>query len=369
MKVPFVNLKAQYKSIQPEVDEAIHQVLSSGLFIKGNYVAAFEKTFATKLGVANCVAVGNGTDALFIALKSLNIQSGDEVLTPALSWISTAETISLAGAKPVFVDVDPDYFHINLKEAQRLITPKTKAIIAVHIYGQSLALSELKQFCISNKLKLIEDCAQAHFSKHKLITAGTIGDVAAFSFYPTKNMGAYGDAGCVVTNSEEIANTARRFGNHGGLHKNEHLLEGINSRMDELQAAILSVKLNCIDTWNEQRIQHTDTYRNGLATVSSIKLPELRPHAYHTYHQFVIRAQDRNELRNFLLEMGIETEVHYPCALPFEPAYVFLNHAVADFPVAHELTNEILSLPMYPELKTEQITYVCEAIQSFYSIR
>jgi dTDP-4-amino-4,6-dideoxygalactose transaminase len=369
MKVPFVNLKVQYATIKTEIDNAVQNVFSSGQYIKGEYVTEFEKTFATKLGAAHCIGVGNGTDALFIALKSLNIQPGDEVLTPALSWISTAETISLTGAKPVFVDVDPDYFHINLKEAQRLITTKTKAIIAVHLYGQTLALQALKNFCVANNLLLIEDCAQAHFSSYQSVVAGTIGDVAAFSFYPTKNLGAYGDAGCVVTNDAAIALTARRFSNHGGLHKNEHLMEGINSRMDELQAAILSVKLAYIDKWNEQRIQHAATYRKELAAVASVKLPALRPHAYHTYHQFVVRTQDRNELKNFLLEKGVETEIHYPEALPYEPAYVFMNRAVADFPVAHELTNEILSLPIYPELKTEQIEYVCSAIQSFYSTR
>lgn len=367
MRVPFVNLKAQYRSIQPEIDDAVHQVLLSGLFIKGNHVAAFEKAFAAKLGLTYCLGVGNGTDALFIALKSLNIQPGDEVLTPALSWISTAETISLAGAKPVFVDVEPDYFGIDLAHAQRLITPKTKAIIAVHLYGQSLALPELKEFCISNKLKLVEDCAQAHFSKHQIATAGTIGDVAAFSFYPTKNMGAYGDAGCIITNDAEIAVKARRFSNHGGLHKNEHMMEGINSRMDELQAAMLTVKLKYIDKWNEQRVQHAEMYRKGLATVSSIKLPNLRPHAHHTYHQFVIRAQSRNELKNFLLENGIETEIHYPAALPFEPAYVYLKHSPSDFPIACELVTDMLSLPIYPEISEEQIEYVCSTIQSFYS--
>ena len=369
MKVPFVNLKAQYKSIQPQIDEVVHQVLSNGLFIKATHVAAFERVFTTKLGVDDCIAVGNGTDALFIAIKSLNIQLGDEVLTPALSWISTAETISLAGAKPVFVDVDPYYFHINLKEAQRLITPKTKAIIAVHLYGQTLALDTLKSFCVDNNLLLIEDCAQAHFSAHQSALAGTVGNVAAFSFYPTKNLGAYGDAGCVVTKDAEIGVKARRFSNHGGLLKNEHLMEGINSRMDELQAAILMVKLKHIDSWNEQRIQPAETYRKKLSTVSSIKLPGLRPHAHHTYHQFVIRAQHRNELKLFLFEKGIETEIHYPTALPLEPAYAFLKHTPSDFPIASELVTEILSLPIYPEISEEQIDYVCSAIQSFYTKR
>lgn len=369
MKVPFVNLKAQYEAIQAEVDKAVQIVFSSGQYIKGACVSEFEKTFAAKLGSAHCIGVGNGTDALFIALKALNIQPGDEVLTPALSWISTSETISLTGATPVFVDVEPDYFGIDLAHAQRLITSKTKAIIAVHLYGQALALDKLKDFCVANNLLLIEDCAQAHFSSYQSLMAGTVGDVAAFSFYPTKNLGAYGDAGCVVTNSAEIAVKARRFSNHGGLHKNEHLMEGINSRMDELQAAILLVKLKHIDNWNEQRIRHAKTYRKKLVTVSYIILPGLRLNAHHTYHQFVIRAQDRNELKSFLLEKGIETEIHYPAALPFEPAYVYRKHSPLDFPIASELVTEILSLPIYPELSEEQIEYVCSAIQSFYFTR
>lgn len=369
MKVPFVNLKAQYEAIQAEVGKAVQSVFSSGQFIKGTCVTEFEKSFADKLGVVHCIGVGNGTDALFIALKSLNIQPGDEVLTPALSWISTAEIISSAGATPVFVDVEPDYFGIDLIQAQRLLTPKTKAIIAVHLYGQALALDKLKNFCVVNNLLLIEDCAQAHFSAHQSVLAGTVGDVAAFSFYPTKNLGAYGDAGCVVTHNDETAIKVRRFSNHGGLHKNEHLMEGINSRMDELQAAILSVKLKYIDVWNKQRIRHAEMYRKKLSSISSVKLPVLRIQAHHTYHQFVVRVQDRNELKSFLLERGIETEIHYPAALPFEPAYVSFKYAAFDFPIASELVNEILSLPIYPELSEEQIEYVCSAIQSFYSTR
>lgn len=369
MKVSFVNLKAQYEAIQVEVGKAVQSVFSSGQFIKGTCVTEFEKSFAAKLGVVHCIGVGNGTDALFIALKSLNIQPGDEVLTPALSWISTAETISSAGATPVFVDVEPDYFGIDLAHAQQLITPKTKAIIAVHLYGQALALDKLKNFCVVNNLLLIEDCAQAHFSAHQSVLAGTVGDAAAFSFYPTKNLGAYGDAGCVVTKDAEIAIKARRFSNHGGLHKNEHLVEGINSRMDELQAAILLVKLARIDNWNEQRIRHAETYRKKLSLIASVKIPSLRPQAYHTYHQFVIRAEDRNELKSFLFEKGIATEIHYPTALPFEPAYAYLKHSTANFPIASELVTETLSLPIYPELSQEQIEYVCSAIQSFYSTR
>jgi dTDP-4-amino-4,6-dideoxygalactose transaminase len=299
----------------------------------------------------------------------LNIQPGDEVLTPALSWISTSETIPLLGATPVFVDVEPEYFGIDLAHAQRLITPKTRALIAVHLYGQALALDHLHDFCVSNNLLLLEDCAQAHFSTHQSVVAGTVDDVAAFSFYPTKNLGACGDAGCIVTNNEETCLQARRFSNHGGLHKNEHLMEGMNSRMDEIQAAMLSVKLKHTDSWNRQRIQVAEIYRAKLATVSSIILPSLRAQAHHTYHQFVIRAQRRNELKSFLLQKGIETEIHYPAALPFEPAYGYLKHSLSDFPIASVLVTEIVSLPIYPEISEEQIEYVCSAIQTFYSTR
>jgi dTDP-4-amino-4,6-dideoxygalactose transaminase len=368
MKVPFVDLTAQYRAIKNEIDKAIASVLEGGQFIKGKAVNQFEKSFADKLGTKHCVAVGNGTDALFVALKAIGITAGDEVLTPALSWISTAETITLAGAKPIFVDVDPGYFTIDLREAQKKITEKTKAIIAVHLYGQMVPVKALKDFCKSNNLLLIEDCAQAHFSKDKDVIAGTLGDAAAFSFYPTKNIGAYGDAGCVVTNKDDVATYARRFSNHGGLTKHEHVLEGINSRMDEMQAAILAVKLKYIDSWNDQRNQKATYYRKHLSTLSAIQLPKEQPEMYHTYHQFVIKAQNRDELKSYLFSKDIFTEINYPTALPFEPAYGYLNYAATDFPVAYELQQSILSLPIYPELSEEAIEYVCTTIHDFYKL-
>lgn len=366
MKVNFIDLSAQYKVIQSEIDEVVHTVLKSGHYIKHKHVAEFEAAFAKKLKQKHCVALGNGTDALLVALKAMGIQQGDEVITPALSWISTAEVISLLGAKPIFADVDPDFFTIDLADAARKVTNKTKALIVVHLYGQVSEPLLLKKFCAENNLLLLEDCAQAHFSSYQQRVAGTIGDVAAFSFYPTKNLGAYGDAGCVVTNSEEMATLARRFSNHGGLTKHEHLLEGINSRMDELQAAILLVKLKYIDEWNERRNKNASLYREQLSEVIQIQLPHIAPEAYHTYHQFVIKAQQREALQLFLKAQKISTEIHYPVALPFEPAYHTLHHTPNHFPVAFKLQSQLLSLPVYPELAEEQITYTCQCIKTFY---
>lgn len=366
MKVPFIDLPAQYKSIQRELDVVVADVMASGYYIKHKYVDKFEKAFAQQLNIANCIGVGNGTDALLLSLKALGVKQGDEVLTPALSWISTAEVISQLGAKPVFVDVDPDYFTIDLVKAKQAVNTKTKAIIAVHLYGQPCDLHALRYFCETHKLFLIEDCAQAHFSTFNESMTGTMGDLAAFSFYPTKNLGAMGDAGCVVSNKEVLANKVKRLANHGGLTKNEHLFEGLNSRLDELQAAILLVKLKYIDQWNSARIEHAEQYFSELGTVNEIQLPKKLLNAKHTYHQFVIKAKHRNALQQYLFKKGIVTDIHYPFALPFEPAYAYLQHREKDFPVANKLQNEILSLPIYTELQQKQIVYVCESIKEFY---
>lgn len=366
MKVPFIDLTAQYKSIQHELDAAVSDVMASGYYIKHGHVERFEKVFAQKLNMPNCIGVGNGTDALLLSLKALDIKAGDEVLTPALSWISTAEVISQVGAKPVFVDVDSDYFTIDLIKAKQAISAKTKAIIAVHLYGQPCELHALKLFSETHNLFLIEDCAQAHFSSFAESLTGTIGHVAAFSFYPTKNLGAMGDAGCVVSNNQALADKVRRLANHGGLTKNEHLFEGVNSRLDELQAAILSVKLKYIDQWTSARIEHAEQYYEELVAVKEIQLPKKLLKAKHTYHQFVIKAKKRNALQEYLASKGITTDIHYPLALPFEPAYAYLQHSDNDFPVAYQLQNEILSLPIYPELQHTQISYVCESIKEFY---
>lgn len=366
MKIPFVDLKAQYKSIQQEVDSAIEKVINNTSFIGGNEVTRFEKCFAEKNNVSNCVSLANGTDALYVSLKMLGIGEGDEVITTAHSWISTSETISQTGATPVFVDVEPDFYTINPNQIESKITPKTKAIIPVHLYGQ---MSDMNQIlCIAKEYDLfvIEDCAQSHFSEYEGKLAGTMGDVGTFSFYPGKNLGAYGDAGCVITDNDELAQKIRMFSNHGALVKHEHKMEGINSRLDGLQAAVLNVKVNYILDWTEQRIQNAEIYKELLSDIPNIALPKVRRDTKHTFHLFVIKAKKRDDLKHYLEERGISTSIHYPSALPNLPAYNYLNVRSSDFPIATRHEKEILSLPMYPELRREEIDYITDNIKEFY---
>jgi dTDP-4-amino-4,6-dideoxygalactose transaminase len=366
MKVPFIDLAAQYKSLKPEIDQALSSVLTSGGFIGGEAVKTFERNFADLCGVNECVGLGNATDGIFLALKALGVGSGDEVITPAWSWISSAEVISIAGATPVFADVDPELFTINQKEIQSKITSKTKAIIVVHLYGQMVEVEPIKNLCNQKNLFLIEDCSQAHLSDYNGVKAGSVGNCGVFSFYPTKNLGAYGDAGCLVTSNHELATKVRRLANHGGLHKDEHLFDGTNSRLDSLQAAILNVKLKHLTAWTMKRIANAQLYKDNLKDVRSISLPIVRQNTVHSFHLFVILAKDRDELKDFLEEKGIQTLVHYPKALPFEPAYAYLKHSEDDFRVSAGLQKSVLSLPVHPELTDEQIQYVCGMIRSFY---
>jgi dTDP-4-amino-4,6-dideoxygalactose transaminase len=366
MNVPFVDLKAQYENIRPEIDQAINDVINSTAFIKGDYVKKFEENFARYYGVNHCIGVANGTDALFIALKMLGIGQGDEVITTALSWISTSEAISLTGAKPVFVDIEHDYFTIDTNQVEEKINANTKAIIPVHLYGQCAEMDAILNKAKKNNLYIIEDTAQAHFSEYDGKKAGTIGDVGTFSFYPGKNLGAYGDAGAIITNNEELATKMRMFSNHGALVKHQHHMEGINSRLDGIQAAILDVKLKYIKQWNERRKEIADLYSQLLRDVKDIKTPSLRHKSSHIYHVYCVRARKRDELKKFLNEKGINTAVHYPTALPNLDAYSYLNHKPSDFPVATQAENEILSLPIFPEMKREQIEFVCSEISNFY---
>jgi dTDP-4-amino-4,6-dideoxygalactose transaminase len=366
MNVPFVDLALQYRNLKPEIDRAVSEVLSSGRYIGGEVVRNFETQFATKTGARHGVAIGNATDGLFLSLKALGIGPGDEVITPAWSWISTSEVISLCGATPVFADVDPDYFTLTADSVARKVTQRTKAIILVHLYGQVADVNGLLSLCRKQNLFLIEDCSQAHFSKAGDRFAGTFGDSGIFSFYPTKNLGAYGDAGCVITNEESLAIKIRRWANHGGLSKDEHLMEGFNSRMDALQAALLSVKLKFVEAWNRRRQTIAQVYFHQLADVKNIRLPVVRQGTDHTFHLFVIKARRRDELRLFLEKGGVQTMIHYPQALPFEPSYKYLQHKPGDFPVSYSLAGEVLSLPVYPELREEQILHVCKLIKSFY---
>jgi len=364
--VPFADLAIQYKRLKLEIDEAILSVLDSGNFIGGKAVKDFEHQWASLCSAKHCVAMGNGTDGLFLSLKALGVGPGDEVITPAWSWISTSEVITLAGATPVFADVDPDYFTVTDENIKNKITSRTKAVIVVHLYGQVADVSSIKALCDQSHLLLIEDCSQAHLSSQAGIIAGTTGDCGVFSFYPTKNLGALGDAGCVITNHHSLAETISRLANHGGLTKDDHLIEGFNSRMDTIQAAILLVKLKYLEAWNAIRLRNAHIYFENLSGIKSIRLPELRKDSVHTFHQFVISIEQRDELKSFLESNGVQTLIHYPKALPFESAYDYLSHSINDFPVSARLQNTVLSLPVSPEISEEQIRYVCEMIKSFY---
>jgi len=366
MNVPFVDLKVQYQSLKTEIDAAIQNVISNTAFIGGKYVDAFEKAYAEKFGVKHCVSCANGTDAIYIALKALGVGQGDEVITVANSWISTSETITQTGAKPVFVDID-EYFHIDAAKIEKKITKKTKAIIPVHLYGQPAAIDDIKQLCNAHGLPLIEDCAQSHFSTYRGQYTGTFGLAGTFSFYPGKNLGAYGDAGALITNDDAFARKARLFANHGSLQKHIHEIEGINSRLDAIQAVVLSVKLSHIDEWNKARHAHGLKYNSMLSGIPGVKCPKLRDDAFHIFHVYSLRVPKRDALADHLKSKGVATGIHYPIALPFMPAYSYLSHKPSDFPVAHECMGEIFSLPMYPELSDEQIEYVAQSIKEFYT--
>lgn len=367
MKVPFVDLKTQYTSIKEEIDGAIESVIEETAFIGGKHVNEFERKFAELYNVKNCISCANGTDSLYILMKMLGIGPGDEVITVANSWISSSETITQTGARPVFVDIDPEYYSINERLIEEKITSKTKAIILVHLHGQMCNLDAVIAIAENRNILLIEDCAQSHFSEYKTKRAGTIGIAGSFSFYPGKNLGAYGDAGCIITNDDALAEKCKMFARHGALVKHQHKMEGINSRLDALQAAILSAKLPHIIKWTEQRIANAKYYDKILSSVSEIVTPLVRAETTHTYHLYVIRVEQREALQQHLQSRGVETSVHYPTALPFLEAYDYLNHTPEHFPISYQYQHKILSLPMYPELTKEMMDHVAACIKEFYS--
>jgi dTDP-4-amino-4,6-dideoxygalactose transaminase len=360
MNVPFVDLKKQYLTIKNEVDVAIQGVINETAFISGNYAKIFEDNFADMYGVENCISCANGTDAIYIALKALGIGQNDEVITVANTWISTAETISQTGANPVFVDINPDTYNIEIDNIVSKITDKTKAIIPVHLFGQAVNMRKIKNICNEYNLYLIEDCAQAHFAEFENKKVGTFGDFATFSFYPGKNLGAYGDAGAIITNNDNYAEKARMFANHGALVKHNHQMPGMNSRMDGIQAAVLDIKLKYIDQWTKMRIKNATYYNTLLKDINGISIPKVAELSSHVYHLYVIRINNRSDIIKALKEKGISTGIHYPTPLPFLDAYSYQKHKSTDFPISWDYKDTILSLPMYPELTNEMIEYVAE---------
>ncbi len=366
MQIPLVDLKVQYNFLKKDIDAAIQSVIERTNFIRGDDVKEFDNNFARFYGVKNCVGVANGTDALYIAMKMLGVGSGDEVITVANSWISTSESIVQTGANPVFVDID-EYSNIDVSKIEEKITEKTIALIPVHLYGQPADMKAIAKIAEKHKLYLIEDCAQAHFAEFDGQKVGTFGDVGTFSFYPGKNLGAYGDAGAIITNDDELANKMRMFANHGALKKHTHLIDGINSRLDTIQAAILNVKLPYIFQWNQMRAKNAWYYNDILRGVGDIIIPPVRKNVKHIFHVYSIRTKHRDALKSHLNKNGIETAIHYPTALPFMDVYSQYNYKAEDFPTAYKFQSEILSLPIYPELKIEMMDYIADVIKQFFN--
>lgn len=361
MQVPFVDLKTQYRSLQPEVDEAIAAVITDAAFVSGKYARAFEAAFAAFTETEHCVGIGNGTDAIFVALKSLGIGAGDEVITAANTFIATSEAISRTGARVVFVDCEDKYYNIDTTRLAAAITPRTRAIVPVHLYGQPVDMDPILTLARERNLLVVEDAAQAHGAVYHGRPVGSLGVCACFSFYPGKNLGAYGDAGAVVTSDADLAERMRMQGDHGSKVKYTHEFEGDNSRLDGIQAAVLSVKLKHIVTWNERRIAVAARYCEGLADV--VGTPAVQPDVRHVFHLYVVRVKNRHEVVQHLNECGIGCGIHYPIALPFQPAYAHLGHVDADFPVTRVLMDEIVSLPMHGDLTDAQVDHVIAEVR------
>jgi dTDP-4-amino-4,6-dideoxygalactose transaminase len=365
MKVPFVDLYAQYVSMRDEIDSAIREVIATSAFIRGPHVDAFERAWAETLGVKHCVSCANGTDALHIAMRALGVKPGDEVITTAHSWISTSATITQAGGRVVFCDVDPVTFTIDAAQIESKITPRTVGIIPVHLYGQPADMDRIMAIAQRHGLWVLEDCAQAHLARYKGRLVGTFGNAATFSFYPGKNLGAYGDAGCIVTNDDPLADWMAAFARQGG--KGEHVMEAINSRMDGLQAAILNAKLPHLPAWTRARQRLASDYDRLLSSVGDIETPKVGPDREHVYHLYVIRTARRDALKAQLEEAGVATLLNYPKALPFYPVYAYLDYGPDDFPVAYRNQSCILSLPLYPEMRPEVMEYVTGQIRRFFT--
>ncbi|PIP17113.1 MAG: transcriptional regulator [Candidatus Portnoybacteria bacterium CG23_combo_of_CG06-09_8_20_14_all_37_13] len=371
----FLNLTKQYKSIKREIDFAIKRVLESGNFIGGEEVEGFENEMAKFCGTKYAVGVNSGTDALFLSLKALGINEGDEVITTPFTFIATAEIIANCGAKPVFVDIDPKTFNIDpnsvLKYLSTLRTKKRpKAIIPVHLFGQIADMDRIMRIARKYKLYVIEDAAQAIGAEYKGKKAGSIGDVGCFSFFPSKNLAAYGDGGMVVTNNKKIADKIRLLRNHGSSPKEKYLnlIVGTNSRLDALQAAILRVKLKYLPKWSKKRAEKATYYSTHLVTQSPNDLvtPYIAPGHTHIFHQYTIRTKNRDQLKKYLEKNGIPTMIYYPLPLHFQPAFKYLSYKKADFPEAEKAAKEVLSLPIYPELKKAEQDFIIRKIKEFY---
>jgi dTDP-4-amino-4,6-dideoxygalactose transaminase len=364
VEVPFLELKSQYAALKPAIDMAIARVLERAWFIMGAELEAFEEAFAAACGARFCVGVGNGTEALHLALRALDVGPGDEVITVAHTFIATALAISWTGARPVFVEVDPATYTINVERAAAAITPRTRAILPVHLYGQPADLGPLIELAQERGLRVLEDCAQAHGARYGGRVVGTFGAIGSFSFYPGKNLGAYGDGGALVTDDAALAERLRLLRNYGQTAKYHHATQGYNSRLDELQAAVLAVKLGYLDAWNARRRALAARY-DALLAGHGLILPQCAPDREHVYHLYVVRSRQRDALQRHLATQGIGTLIHYPTPVHLQPAYAELGLARGSLPFSEQLADEVLSLPLYPEMSEAQQDAVVAAISSF----
>ena len=365
MAVPYADLHLQYESIKSEIDAAIAAVIRDSSFIRGPYVDAFETAFAAAVGAPHCVSCANGTDALFVAMRALGVSPGDEVITTAWSWISTSSMISHAGANVVFCDTDTSTYTIDPAAIENAITPRTVGIIPVHLYGQPADMGAIMEIARRHKLWVIEDCAQAHLAEYRGQQVGTFGDAATYSFYPGKNLGAMGDAGAIVTGRPDLAERMGTLARHGGLIKHQHRIEGINSRLDGLQAAILSAKLPHLTRWTQARRTAARIYDAGLNQIEDVVVPQVAPDRNHVYHLYTIQHPQRDKLAAHLSANNVQTAVNYPVALPFLEAYGRLGHRPEQFPNAHRAQSRILSLPMFAEITEQQQKTVIDLIRAF----
>jgi dTDP-4-amino-4,6-dideoxygalactose transaminase len=365
--VKFLDLKSQYQSIKPEIDEAIQSVIENSAFIGGEHVAQFETNFSNYVGTDYCIGVGNGTDALEIAIEALDMPIDSEIIVPANSFIASSEAVTRSSHRVVFVDIDTESYVISIEDLKGRITPKTKAIMAVHLYGHPCNMDELAKIAKEYNLYIIEDCAQAHGAEYKGKKVGGIGDIATFSFYPGKNLGAYGDGGAITTNNLELSVQCRKIANHGRTAKYDHDFEGRNSRLDSLQAAILNVKLKYLDGWIDKRMQVADKYLLELDGVEDIALPVKQDWAKQAYHLFVIRTNRRDELKSYLTEKDIQTGIHYPISLPKLKAYQYTKQA-NDQMFANASDTSLLSLPIGEHLTDQDIAHVINTVKSFFNV-
>lgn len=363
MNVQFIDFSEQYKLVRDEVDTGIKRVLEKGNFILGQEAKDFESSFAKYCDVAYGVGVNSGTDALYLAVAALGIQEGDEVILPTFTFIATALCISYAGATPVLVDIEEDTYNIDPVKIQKAITPKTKAIIPVHLYGQPANMDEIRAIAQKQKIAVIEDAAQSHGATYKGKKAGSLGDVACFSFYPTKSLGACGDAGMIVTDNKEIYERALMLRDYGRQGRYEHKIKGYNSRLDTIQAVVLSAKLKHLDQWNKMRNENAAYYNQLLKGVKGVITPTIKEGRTHVFQTYAVRLKNRDKIAEEMKKKGIDVLIHYPIPVHLQEAYSELKHKKGDFPVSEKIADEILSLPMFPHMKKEQVEYVCTTLK------